>query len=891
MNYNKFDENQWTFDLPDQAEENTASSDNSDSGLKQVAENTSVPNRSGSGYEKGKNGSNKRVSRYKSPGASRAAASGSGGNSGEEAKKKRTLFNALVSAVCIAAIILGTGLATGVLWPGKKYTVTVENGSGSGEYRPGDDVTIQADPAKDGYTFIGWSVSDENVISSRYRDRDRLIFEMPAEDFTVTAEYTETQYTLTVENGMIEDAGNSGSFTEGTKIDIRADSKDGHTFIKWEVTEGNATFNDASFQEAVVTIGSEDTVIQAVYTENKYTLSIKGGTLEGDKTSGSFTEGTKITVCADSKDGYTFNKWEVTEGNATFNDVSSQDAEVTIGSEDAVIQAVYTEDKYTLSIKGGTIEGGKTSGSFTEGTKIDIRADSKDGYEFTGWVSEKGDAKITDKTSPITRIVTGRQASEITAKYEKKEYTVTVNGGSIVGGDRERSFKKGETVTIVANVKKGYYFSNWKVEKGNVKIHDITAEQASFVSVETDVVITAVTKASPVLRPGWEINDAFRELAGTTQAVHDDKIKAVVYTDETPPPGAETAELAESGDPVTAWFDKGIGTIFIYTTANKVLLNKYSGSFMYNLHALEKVNLWKYDTSSVTSMTFMFCGCDNLTNLDLDSFDTSSVTDMEYMFSGCENLTNLDLDSFDTSSVTDMEYMFYGCENLTNLDLSSFDTSSVTNMWGMFWGCENLTNLDLSSFDTSSVTKMCSMFSGCENLTNLDLSSFDTSSVTNMGNMFFSCGLTELDLSSFDTSSVTSMRCMFYNCENLTNLDLSSFGTSSVTDMWGMFHGCENLTNLDLSSFDTSSVTSMGSMFSDCENLTNLDLSSFDTSSVTSMRGMFFSCGLRELDLSNFDTSSVTDMSYMFWGCNNLTNLDTSNFDMSSVIKKDHMFD
>ena len=630
MNYNKFDENQWTFDLPDQAEENTASSDNSDSGLKQVAENTSVPNRSGSGYEKGKNGSNKRVSRYKSPGASRAAASGSGGNSGEEAKKKRTLFNALVSAVCIAAIILGTGLATGVLWPGKKYTVTVENGSGSGEYRPGDDVTIQADPAKDGYTFIGWSVSDENVISSRYRDRDRLIFEMPAEDFTVTAEYTETQYTLTVENGTIEDAGNSGSFTKGTKIAVRADSKDGYTFNKWEVTEGNVAINDASSQDAVVTIGSEDAVVQAVYTENKYTLSIKGGTLEGDKTSGSYTEGTRIDIRADSKDGYTFNKWEVTEGNATFNDVSSQDAEVTIGSEDAVIQAVYT-------------------------TKIDILADSKDGYEFTGWVSEKGDAKITDKTSPITRIVTGRQASEITAKYEKKEYTVTVNGGSIVGGDRERSFKKGETVTIVANVKKGYYFSNWKVEKGNVKINDITAEQVSFVSVETDVVITAVTKASPVLRPGIVLNDAFRELAGTTQADHDDIIKAIVYTDETPPPGAETAELAESGDPVTAWFDKGIGTIFINTTANKVLLNKYSGSFMYQLHALEKVDLWKYDTSSVTSMSFMFYGCDNLTNLDVSSFDTSSVTDMGCMFSRCDNLTHLDLSSFDTSSVMDMQ--------------------------------------------------------------------------------------------------------------------------------------------------------------------------------------------------------------------------------------------
>ena len=62
------------------------------------------------------------------------------------------------------------------------------------------------------------------------------------------------------------------------------------------------------------------------------------------------------------------------------------------------------------------------------------------------------------------------------------------------------------------------------MKKGNVKINDITAEQVSFVSVETDVVITAVTKASPVLRPGIVLNDAFRELAGTTQADHDDII-------------------------------------------------------------------------------------------------------------------------------------------------------------------------------------------------------------------------------------------------------------------------------------------------------------------------------------------------------------------------------
>ena len=490
--------------------------------------------------------------------------------------------------------------------------------------------------------------------------------------------------------------------------------------------------------------------------------------------------------------------------------------------------------KYTV-----TVVNGSGSGKYRPGDTVTIQADSaEDGYAFAGWKADKNAVILSGANSEKTSFIMPRNDVTVEVGYEELVlYTVTVNGGSIAGGDRKGSFKKGETVTIVANVKSGYYFSNWKVEKGNVEINDITAEQASFVSVETDVVITAVTKACPVLRPGPEINAAFRELAGTTQADYDDIIEAVVYTDETPPPGTGTAELAESGDPVTAWFDKGIGTVFINTTANKVLLNKNSSS-MFRLSALEKVDLWKYDTSGVTDMSEMFCGC-NLTELDLSSFDTSGVTDMSDMFHGC-NLTELDLSSFDTSSVTDMSGMFESCWALRELKISSFDTSSVTDMSDMFKCSSDLTELDLSNFDTSSVTDMSGMFDTCWALRELKISNFDTSSVTDMSGMFCSCDLTELDLSNFDTSSVTNMSEMFSCCLCLTELDLSNFDTSSVTDMSGMFDTC---------------------------------------------------WALRELKISNFDTSSVTDMSEMFYGCNNLTNLDTSNFDMSSVIYKDHMFD
>ena len=37
-------------------------------------------------------------------------------------------------------------------------------------------------------------------------------------------------------------------------------------------------------------------------------------------------------------------------------------------------------------------------------------------------------------------------------------------------------------------------------------------------------------------------------------------------------------------------------------------------------------------------MSFMFSGCNSLTNLNLSNFNTQNVTDMSGMFSGCNSL-------------------------------------------------------------------------------------------------------------------------------------------------------------------------------------------------------------------------------------------------------------
>ena len=225
-----------------------------------------------------------------------------------------------------------------------------------------------------------------------------------------------------------------------------------------------------------------------------------------------------------------------------------------------------------------------------------------------------------------------------------------------------------------------------------------------------------------------------------------------------------------------------------------------------------------------TSCYEWFYTCGSLTDIEgIEYLNTTNVTDMSWMFCGCRALTTLDVSNFDTKNVTNMSNMFYGCEALTTLDVSNFDTKNVTNMNWMFSDCLALTTLDLSNFDTQNVTNMNNMFSTCKALTTLDVSKFDTKNVTNMSGMFQNCtSLTTLDVSKFDTQNVTNISGMFYNCNALTTLDVSNFDTKNVTDMSEMFGYCHALTTIYAS--EKFVTTACGRdrywyMFADCANL------------------------------------------------------------------------
>lgn len=304
---------------------------------------------------------------------------------------------------------------------------------------------------------------------------------------------------------------------------------------------------------------------------------------------------------------------------------------------------------------------------------------------------------------------------------------------------------------------------------------------------------------------------------------------------------------------------------------------KNCGGWFLSFEALTTIEHLDYlNTSEVYDMHLMFSNCTSLETLDLSSFNTEKVTTMATMFEKSKNLRSIKLPKgFIGSRVTRLNATFCGCENLTELDLSGSNSENVKDMSEMFYGCKALSKLALTDFKTGQVTTMESMFLNCSTLETLDVSSFNTENVTTMVGMFNNCSsLRSLNLPGFNTANVTDMGSMFTKCSSLRSLDLSSFNTRKVTAMHSMFEGCTNLESIDLSSFDTENMKFMIAMFASCTKLKTLDLSSFATPNMISMVSAFEKCAnLKTIYVTSaFTTDNVNQSFSAFDGCVNLPN-------------------
>ncbi len=309
-------------------------------------------------------------------------------------------------------------------------------------------------------------------------------------------------------------------------------------------------------------------------------------------------------------------------------------------------------------------------------------------------------------------------------------------------------------------------------DNGKAEKMDVLRVRDDAVVIETDgfstyvfggqTIITQNAKTAAYLKDGRNFNDLVKKLETASNKIYIpvDGIKAIKWTSE---PFTSSVELQEEGEPIYGRYDSSTQTIYLYTAADKVYLNKDCSYMFYYMSGATEINLI-YD--------------DKYNN----KLDTSLVTDTSFMFNKCYNLETLGKNDkgieigtayWDMSEVTTLEAMFEDCYYIL-FDCSYWDTKNVTTAKNFAKNCQSLFGIDISGWDTSNLTDVSHMFDGCINLIELVLSekagATKGSFVTDYSYFLNSCNkLDKIDMSDWDISAGVSFTGMF-NCQNLTEV-------------------------------------------------------------------------------------------------------------------------
>ena len=333
----------------------------------------------------------------------------------------------------------------------KLYTITVDGGHADvTSALTGKEITVDAD-VPDGKKFMGWK-AEGITLTPAQQQKEHITFFMPEGNVTLTAEY-KTLHTVTVIGANGTSAVLPDTYIEGDMVTVNAADYGipADEFDSWESNDIRLTTDKRQSPTLTFKMVDKNVTLTAV-PKTLFTITVTGGTVNGEGTTARVKAGDWVTIKAENKgDDWKFIEWKLTGPENFTLDTSQSTVQFQMPSGNVTLEAVQMEYR-TVTINNGN-SGTKVNDKALHGDSITVTAEEVDGKRFAYWevTGPDGTKKLTDKKITVT---VPEGDITLTAKYNAL-YTVTVDD-EIVG-----AFIEGEWVQIKANVPADRKFEGW----------------------------------------------------------------------------------------------------------------------------------------------------------------------------------------------------------------------------------------------------------------------------------------------------------------------------------------------------------------------------------------------------------------------------------------------
>ena len=333
----------------------------------------------------------------------------------------------------------------------KLYTITVDGGHADvTSALTGKEITVDAD-VPDGKKFMGWK-ADGITLTPAQQQSKHITFFMPEGNVTLTAEY-KTLHTVTVIGANGTSTVLPDTYIEGDTVTVNAEKYGipAGEFDSWESNDIRLTTDKRQSPTLTFKMVDKNVTLIAV-PKTLFTITVTGGTVNGESTTARVKAGDWVTIKAENKgDDWKFIEWKLTGPENFTLDTSQSTVQFQMPSGNVTLEAVQMEYR-TVTINNGNSPT-TVNDKALHGDSITVTADEVDGKRFAYWevTGPDGTEKLTDKKITVT---VPEGDITLTAKYNEL-YTVTVDD-EIVG-----AFIEGEWVQIKANVPEDRKFEGW----------------------------------------------------------------------------------------------------------------------------------------------------------------------------------------------------------------------------------------------------------------------------------------------------------------------------------------------------------------------------------------------------------------------------------------------